>query len=120
MAVLDTDNDISTPTIKGKECAYAVYNENQNLECGIEKAYLSGKTEFQKPISCHLYPIRELNSNSLLAINYHKWGICSPACELGEKMSVPLYIFLKNPLIRRFGEEWYEALRQTIESHLKK
>lgn len=113
--VFDEDGEYSTPTIEGKECAYAVYEENGVLSCSIEKAWKDGKTKFRKPISCHLYPIREVKYPKLLALNYHKWGICAPACELGQKMEVPLYKFLKEPLVRRFGEEWYEKLVEVIE-----
>lgn len=113
--VLDPDGDYSTPTIGGRECAYAIYEQNGLLSCGIEKAWKDGKTHFRKPISCHLYPIREVKYPKMLALNYHKWGICSPACELGKKMELPLYKFLKEPLIRRFGEEWYHQLQSAIE-----
>ncbi len=113
-AVLDPDGEYSTPTIKGKECVYAIYENDGKLACGIEKAWKEGKSKFRKPISCHLYPIREVQYPQFLALNYHKWGICSPACELGKKMHQPLYLFLKEALIRRFGEAWYEDLKKQI------
>jgi hypothetical protein len=114
--ILDEDGDYSTPTIKGKECAYAHYNEQGILKCGIEQAYLDGEITYLKPISCHLYPIRiTKNKKGFEAVNYHKWSICSAACSLGKSLQVPLYKFLKDPLIRKYGEGWYEELVVKIE-----
>jgi hypothetical protein len=115
--ILDEDGDYSTPTIGGKECAYALYDEKGVLKCGIEQAYLDGKVEFRKPISCHLYPIRiTKNKKGFEAVNYHKWSICSAACTLGQSLQVPLYKFLKEPLIRKYGEAWYNELVEKIET----
>jgi len=113
--ILDEDGDYSTPTIEGKECAYAHYDENGILKCGIEQAYLDRKISFRKPISCHLYPIRITKKKGFEAVNYHKWNICSDACKLGSALGVPLYKFLKDPLIRKFGEGWYDDLVKAIE-----
>ncbi len=115
--ILDEDGDYSTPTIGGKECAYALYDQKGVLKCGIEQAYLDGKVEFRKPISCHLYPIRiTKNKKGFEAVNYHKWSICSAACALGQSLQVPLYKFLKEPLIRKYGEAWYNELVEKIET----
>mgnify|MGYP003563171720 CR=1 FL=1 len=114
--IFDEDGEYSTPTINGSECAYAVYDESGILKCGIEKASEDGKTSFKKPISCHLYPIRISKYDSYYALNYDRWEICLPACELGRKTKLPLYKFLKDPLIRKFGEAWYEKLCNTIEN----
>jgi hypothetical protein len=115
--ILDEDGDYSTPTIGGKECAYALYDQKGVLKCGIEQAYLDGKVEFRKPISCHLYPIRiTKNKKGFEAVNYHKWSICSAACTLGQSLQVPLYKFLKEPLIRKYGEAWYNELVEKIET----
>ena len=115
--ILDEDGDYSTPTISGKECAYALYDQKGVLKCGIEQAYLDGKVEFRKPISCHLYPIRiTKNNKGFEAVNYHKWSICSAACTLGQSLQVPLYKFLKEPLIRKYGEAWYNELVEKIET----
>lgn len=114
--LLDEDGDYSTPTIGGKECAYAIYDAEGTLKCGIEQAYLDGKTKFRKPISCHLYPIRVIKKKDFEAINYHKWSICSAACSLGQSLGVPVYKFLKEPLIRRYGAAWYTELVKHIES----
>lgn len=113
--ILDEDGDYSTPTIGGRECAYAHYDEKGVLKCGIEQAYLDGKVAFRKPISCHLYPIRITKKKDFEAVNYHKWSICSDACQLGKSLQVPLYKFLKDPLIRKYGEGWYAELQRQIE-----
>jgi len=113
--LLDEEGDFSTTTIDNKECAFAFYDEKKILKCSIEQAWRDGKTSIQKPISCHLYPIRVAKLHDFLALNYDRWHICSPACELGEKLSVPVYKFLKDPLIRRFGQDWYQRLCEEIE-----
>ena len=79
-------------------------------KCAIEKAYREGKTDFYKPISCHLYPVRLQKYYDYTAVNYHKWNVCKCARTLGGKLSVPVYKFLKEPLVRKFGMEWYEKL----------
>ena len=116
--ILDEDGEYSTPTIGGKECAYAVYDEKGILKCGIEQAFLEGETDFKKPISCHLYPIRATKYEEFEALNYDRWDICSPACDLGNQLNVPVYKFLKDPLIRKYGEEWYQGLTEIIENDL--
>lgn len=113
--ILDEDGDYSTPTIGGRECAYAHYDKQGVLKCGIEQAYFDGKISFRKPISCHLYPIRITQKKNFEAVNYHKWGICSAACANGKALKVPLYKFLREPLIRKYGVEWYEELVKQIE-----
>lgn len=118
--IFDEDGEYSTPTLGGKECVYAVYDERGILKCGIEKAYEKGKTKFRKPISCHLYPIRVTKYDNYHALNYDRWEICLPACELGRKKKLPLYKFLKDPLIRKFGSEWYQKLCNTIENPQEK
>lgn len=112
--VKDYEGDFSTPTISGKECAYAIYDQQGILKCGIEKAYLDGKTAFRKPISCHLYPVRITSYDDYDAINYDRWNICSPACELGQALKIPLYKFLKAPFIRKYGKKWFDALEKAI------
>ena len=114
--ILDEDGDYSTPTVGGRECAFAIYDEQGILKCGIEQAWRDGKIPWRKPISCHLYPIRVTRRKDMEALNYHKWSICSAACSLGKSLQVPLYKFLREPLIRKYGEVWYESLVQAIES----
>lgn len=114
--IFDEDGEYSTPTLNGKECAYAIYDEKGILKCGIEKAFTAGKSTFRKPISCHLYPIRVTKYDNYHALNYDRWEICLPACELGRKTKLPLYKFLKEPLITKFGKAWYDKLCNTIEN----
>lgn len=109
---LDTDGDMCTTTIGNRECVFAIYDANGILGCGIEKAHNDGKINFKKPISCHLYPIRITKTIEKQLVNYSQWEVCNPACDLGQKLKVPTYKFLKEPLIRKFGEEWYEVLEQ--------
>ncbi|HAC24676.1 MAG TPA: DUF3109 domain-containing protein [Cytophagales bacterium] len=115
--ILDEDGDYSTPTIGGRECAYALYDDRGILKCGIEQAYLDGKIKFRKPISCHLYPIRITKKKDFEAVNYHKWGICSAACAYGKSLQVQLYQFLKAPLVRKYGEDWYRQLVKAVEEN---
>lgn len=113
--LLDEDGDFSTRTIGGNECAFVFYDENSIAKCSIEQAWKDGKTDFRKPISCHLYPIRLGKTAEYETLNYDKWSICSPACDLGEKLKVPVYVFLKDALIRKYGEAWYNELAELIE-----
>lgn len=113
--ILDEEDDFSTTTINNKECSFAIYDENKVLKCGMEQAYRAGKSDFIKPVSCHLYPIRVTKYDHYDALNYDRWDICSPACALGEKLKVPVYKFLKEPLIRKYGESWYQELEEECE-----
>lgn len=106
------DGEWETPLINGGECAYVIYDENNTALCGIEQAYNDGKIQWKKPISCHLYPIRLHQYSTFTAVNYNRWSICSQACELGKSLQVPVYKFVKNALIRKFGEEWYAQLEE--------
>ncbi len=115
----DEDGDEVTSIVNGRECVFTYTDSDGICKCAIEKAFREGKTDFYKPISCHLYPIRLTEMDGLTLLNYHKWRICRCACDLGHKQKVPVYKFLKEPLIRRFGTEWYEELEMTVEE-LKK
>jgi hypothetical protein len=108
--ILDFEGDYSTPTIKGRECAYAIYDKSGIIKCGIEVAFEKGESDFSKPISCHLYPIRISKHVANLAVNYDQWHICDPACILGAELKVPVYQFLKDALVRKFGIDWYNQL----------
>jgi hypothetical protein len=110
----DWDGDYVTPVINGRECAYAIYDQKGILKCGIEAAYLDGKINYKKPISCHLYPIRVTKYEQYHALNYDRWEICSPACGFGKELGVPVYKFLKEPLIRAYGADWYTQLTEEI------
>src|ERR1700712_1834952 len=100
-----------TPTIKGKMCAYGFRDERGIIKCSIEQAYNDGKTDWKKPISCHLFPIRIKKTRSNELVNYEpRDTLCSPACVLGKKLKIPVFVFLKEPLIRKYGEEFYNVL----------
>lgn len=118
LAIRDDDNDLVTPLVEGKECAFTVFDENGMASCGIERAYLDGKTEWRKPLSCHLYPIRVKELVDFTALNYHRWPICEAARLCGSKQSMTVLDFCKDALIRRFGEAWYEEA-QTVQQAWK-
>lgn len=111
----DWEGDYVTPVIDGRECVYAFYDSEKVLKCGIEAAHADGKIDYKKPISCHLYPIRITKYEEFHAINYDRWDICSPACSLGQELGVPVYKFLKEPLVRAYGPEWYAQLVKEVE-----
>jgi len=113
---IELEGDYETPIIKGRECAYAVYDKQGVLGCGIEKAYNDGKVKFKKPISCHLYPIRITKYDHYDAINYERWHICNCAIKKGTQLGVEVYKFLKDPLIRKYGKKWYNQLVKLIEN----
>ena len=118
--IKDWEDDYSTTTIDDKERAYALYDERGILKCGIEQAYLAGATTFKKPISCHLYPIRITRYEGFDALNYDRWGICNPACSFGSSLGVKVYQFLKEPLVRKYGEAWYGELVREIERRINR
>jgi len=107
--LIDRDGDKVTPLINGKECAYTIFKKGIAF-CGIEEAYEKGKITFQKPVSCHLYPIRLSKVGNLTAINYHRWQICEPARMLGKKKSMPVFRFLKESIIRVMGEDVFKEM----------
>ena len=105
--VLDSDGDYTTTLVgKEKECAFVVFDENKIAKCAIEMAHKDGVIKWQKPISCHLYPIRITEHKNYTAVNYHRWKICKDACACGIKLNVPVYKFLKGPLTRKFGTKF--------------
>ena len=113
--ILNDDGTAATPLIDGKACVYINYDADGTAKCGIEQAFLAGKIDWKKPISCHLYPIRLDKTKYYTAVNYDKWDICNAACELGKKNQLPVYKFLKEPLIRQFGADFYEQLQHAAE-----
>ncbi|MDT8415675.1 MAG: DUF3109 family protein [Flavobacteriaceae bacterium] len=110
---------LETPLVGGKECAYVVFDEKQTALCGIERAYRDGAIDWPKPISCHLYPVRLQQYSSFTAVNYHRWQICDDACKLGASLGVPVYKFVKDALIRKFGEGWYAKLEEVASNYRK-
>ncbi len=107
---IDVDGDKGTALLQNGRCAFALIDDNGLVSCGIEKAEKAGSVSFKKPISCHLYPVRITEYKEYDAVNYNKWSICKPACDCGAKLNVPLYRFLKDALIRKYGAAWYEEL----------
>ncbi|MCD8176783.1 MAG: DUF3109 family protein [Tannerellaceae bacterium] len=115
VAYIDSDGDLVTSIVGEKNCVFTCYDENGTCHCAIEKVYRQGKTDFYKPISCHLYPVRITQYPTYRGVNYDRWTICKVAELLGRKENVPVYKFLKEPLIRKFGEEWYRELVKVAE-----
>lgn len=105
----DSDGDKVTTCLPTGECVFVVY-DNVNLGCAIQKANTEQKFDYPKPISCHLYPIRVSNFKQYDALGYHEWNLCSPACTLGNQLKVPVYKFLEEPLVRKYGQEWWDEL----------
>jgi hypothetical protein len=115
-AYIVTENgELETPLVNGAECAYVTFDDKQTALCGIEEAYNKGLIDWKKPISCHLYPVRVEDYSEFAAVNYHRWPICDDACTLGKELQVPIYKFVKEALIRKFGEDWYMELEKTAQ-----
>lgn len=108
---MDDEYGYVTPTVNGGICVYGITDELGIVKCGIEKAWKEGKTDFRKPISCHLYPIRIKQMPGYEAVNYEpREDLCKPACKLGKQLKVPVYVFLKDAIIRKYGDEFYRAI----------
>jgi len=118
VSYIDDDGEPVTSIVNGEECVFTYTDDSGICKCAIEKAYREGKTDFYKPISCHLYPVRLQQYPDYTAVNYHRWKVCNCARKLGGKLGMPVYKFLKEPLIRKFGEEWYEQL-ENADAELK-
>ena len=116
---VDEDGDLVTSIVDGKNCVFTCYGSNGMCYCAIEKAYREGRTDFYKPVSCHLYPLRLTEYNDFTAVNYHRWKICKAAEVLGRKEGIRVYQFLEAPLVRRFGREWYDELCRVCEAYLR-
>lgn len=111
--VLASDNEI---------CVYAFREKNGLIKCAFEQAYNEGKIKWKKPISCHLYPIIAYKGKhgNYERLNYEpRKKMCSPACTLGKQLQVPVYKFLKEPLVRKYGQEFYDVLEQIANAHDK-
>ena len=115
-SILTIFDEHETPLIDGADCAYVIFDKDNKAICAIEQAYYDGVINWKKPVSCHLYPIRVKEYSKFTAINYDKWDICDDACTLGKSLKVPVYRFVKEALIRKFGAEWYEQLEKVAES----
>ncbi len=126
----DKDGDLVTSIVGGKDCVFTCYDDIQDFSdghtishcclCATERAYRAGKLNWSKPISCALYPIREKRfQDGTVGLNYHRWEICKAAVKKGKALNLPLYVFLKEPLIRRFGQSWYDELCAVAEQLLQ-
>lgn len=113
----DADGNFVTPLINEQECAY-IYFENGIAKCAIEKAFLNHEIPFRKPISCYLYPIRISNLPDYEVLNYHQWPICKSACCHGAELKIPVYQFLKEPLIIKYGKDWFKRLEKEAQKQL--
>ncbi|WP_159021964.1 DUF3109 family protein [Formosa sp. L2A11] len=109
--------DYETPLIDGADCAYVIFDKKGTALCAIEEAYNQGEVTWKKPVSCHLYPIRIKDFTEFSAVNYDRWEICDDACSLGKELQVPIYKFVKEALIRKFGEDWYMELEKVAETY---
>ena len=121
VAYTDIEGDLVTSIVNGKDCVFTCYQDLKDMNdghtiqncclCALERAYREGKSKFMKPISCALYPIRAKHfGNGIYGINYNKWRICKAAIKKGEELNLPVYRFLEGPLVKRFGQEWYDEL----------
>lgn len=119
VSYIDVEGDLVTTIVDGRNCAFTCYAPGGKCLCALEQAYREGKTDFCKPQSCHLYPVRLKQYDGFIAVNYHRWKICKPAEVLGRKLGIRAYQFLKEPLIKRFGQEWYDELSLVAGEYLK-
>lgn len=121
VAYTDEEGDLVTSIVGGKDCVFTYYDDIEDFNthkpikgcclCALEKAFRAGKSRFCKPISCALYPIREKRfKDGTVALNYHRWDVCKDAVKKGRELQLPVYRFLEGPLVRRFGQEWYNEL----------
>lgn len=116
----DPEGELVTQILDNSNCVFSCYAPGGKCICAIEKAYREGRVDFMKPISCALYPLRlKTLNNGSVAVNYHRWKICKSAEVLGRSSGIRLYQFLKEPLIRRFGQEWYDELVSNCELYIK-
>jgi hypothetical protein len=107
---LDPDGDKVTKLVDGKECVFVVFDKNNIAKCSIESAYRKKKINFNKPISCHLYPVRIKKYDSFTAVNVDSWHVCKPACECGTELNVPVFKFLKDAIVRSWGLDFFKHL----------
>ena len=115
VSYLDADGDEVTSIVNGRDCVFTRYAPDGTCHCALEQAFREGRTTFMKPISCRLYPVRITQYRRFRAVNLHRWEVCRPAEILGERLGIPAYRFLREPLISKFGTEWYTALEAAAE-----
>lgn len=119
VSYIDQEGDLVTTIVDGQNCAFSCYAPGGKCLCALEQAWSQGLTDFRKPASCHLYPVRLKQIGDMTALNFHRWKICRPAEALGRKLGIRAYQFLKEPLTARFGREWYDELCQTAEEYIR-
>lgn len=119
VAYIDEEGDLVTQIVDVANCVFTTYGEGGKCLCAIEKAYREGRSDFRKPISCYLYPLRLTKYPTFTAVNYHRWKICKCATVLGRAKGLRLYQFMREPLIERFGQEWYDELVEACEAYLE-
>jgi len=117
-SIRDNEGEDVTPLINNEECAYTVMEE-EIFRCGIEMAFNAGLVDFRKPISCHLFPVRMKQYRDFRAVNYEEWSICRPGVVAGARQGTKLYAFLREPLVRAFGQEWYDRLQWSANEYAK-
>ncbi len=118
VSYIDEEGDLVTTILDGRNCAFTCYGPGGVCLCALEDAFRRGATRWKKPSSCALYPVRLTEYPTFTAVNYHRWNICAPARIKGRKEGIRLYMFLKEPLIERFGREWYDELKLCCETYL--
>lgn len=116
---VDEEGDLVTSIVGGRNCVFTCYAPGGKCLCAIERAYRDGRVSFRKPQSCFLYPLRLTRYPTFTAVNYHKWKICRSARENGRRLGIRLYQFMREPLIERFGQEWYDELVEACEAYLE-
>ena len=119
ISYLDKDGERVTQIVNNRDCVFSRIDNRGMCYCVIDKAYREGRVSWQKPISCHLYPIRVKNFGDFVGLNYHRWDVCHSARLLGKKQHIRVYQFLREPLVRRFGQEWYDELVKVAEEWKK-
>ena len=115
VAYTDASGDLVTSIVNGKDCVFTCHDGNGCCHCATEKAFHDGKVSFMKPVSCHLYPIRVKKLGEYWGLNYDRWEVCGAARIKGQREHIPVYRYLKEPLVRRFGKEWYDELELTVD-----
>jgi Protein of unknown function (DUF3109) len=115
---MEDATEASVTLLENEACAFVVYDEKGIAKCAIDNAYRAGVTDFKKPISCHLYPIRVTKTETMEALNFHEWNVCEPACACGSELNVKVFNFLKEPITRAYGEDFYNEMVE-VEKELR-
>lgn len=118
VSYIDEEGDLVTTILDGRNCAFTCYGPGGICLCALEGAYRRGETQWRKPSSCALYPVRLTEYEKFTAVNYHRWNVCKAARAKGRREGIRLYQFLREPLIERFGQEWYDELKLCCETYL--